>query len=461
MPPAPGCMSLKRTCTRVNARIACPRRSAASRTNRHMCPETDTWVLPNGDHPCSCLSKSWPTQASPAPDLRANTSPRTPRTPRRTPRTRAPPGGRSLEYPPARAPRPRACPSRSACALKAFYGVVKQLGQTDGRSSLVRPRPRPLLARGLARSGTPSLPRAGDPGRRSRRPRSPVRPLRPTQRVREEGGSLWVPLRPLCPVHAGAGVSGLRPSRGLAYRLPSWPGEGGGCQHSPPISRPGPSRCRGMRTWGRLGALDSPRSGLPIPRADLVEDNPSIPRPLRPLPAQWEPGSQLLPTPPWAAASRKSGRGPGAGRGCLSAPGILPSAPPPAPSPQVSVVEVSGPPPGFLQQPLPGLFHRPLAWSTRMGGPQRPLLAPPKPGSPSTLSPTVALAFCRARRWRGSQRLLCGRLQSSLQTKAHPHLQGGVLRACQTTSVRALSSWLVPCRPLSVPETPNPLGCGS
>lgn len=223
----------------------------------------------------------------------------------------------------------------------------------------------------------------------------------------------------------------------------------------------GPPGVEGCAPGGVLEPWTPAALVFPFPARTSLRTIPASPDPSGPF---LRSGNRVLSSSrphPGQRRHARVGRGSGGGRGCLSALGILPSAPTPTPSPQVSVVEVSVPPPGFLQQPLPGLFHRPLAWCTRMGGPQRPLLAPPKPGSPSTLSPTVALPFWRARRWRGSQRLLCGRLQSSLQTKAYPHLQGGVLRAYQTTAVRALSSRLVPCRPLSVPETPNPLGCRS
>lgn len=206
--------------------------------------------------------------------------------------------------------------------------------------------------------------------------------------------------------------------------------------------------------------LDSPALVLSFLTETSLGAVPASPDPsgFWPLPAQWERGSQLLlPTPPLAAASHKSGRGVGRGREVVSAPLGSPFRSYSPPSPQVSVVEVSVPPLGFLQQPLPGFCHRPLARCGRMGGSQRLLLAPPNLESHSPPSPLVSC--CPATFLEGAGRLLCGPLQSSLQTKAHPHLQGGVLRACQMGAVRAISSWLAPYTRMSVLQAPNPPGC--
>lgn len=217
-----------------------------------------------------------------------------------------------------------------------------------------------------------------------------------------------------------------------------------------------------MRTWGASWSLwTSPRSGPShSPRRPRwgQSQHPQTPPASGPFLRSGNGVLSSFSRPhPWQRLHTRVGEG-WAGEERLSQgpwdPPIRSYSPP---SPQVSVVEVSVPPLDFLQQPLPGFCHRPLARCTRMGGSQRLLLAPPNLESHSPPSPLVSC--CPATFLEGTGRLLCGPLQSSLQTKAHPHLQGGVLRACQMGAVRAISSWLVPYTRMSVLQAPNPPGC--
>lgn len=147
----------------------------------------------------------------------------------------------------ARAP-PTSPSRRSACALKAFYGVVKQLGQTDGRSTLVRPRPPatpyPRGLRPLRDPQPPARPGILGYGLGVRSPRS-VRFGPRKGSVRRVG-----PFPPPLPGPRWRG--GLRaPAFPRLSLLASVAAQWGRAQHSP-------SQCRQMRTWGASWSLWTP-----------------------------------------------------------------------------------------------------------------------------------------------------------------------------------------------------------